>query len=624
MIATLLFLAVGVSADPRAEPDSVALRRAAVEAQARFERVRGGYIPARWGGGTRCDERIGRMCWSHGGDEEWLPPPEPERLRAERDSLLAALEATALSLPGDTWVAGQRVRYLGETGRWTEAAAVARGCILARGEDGFPEPAPDPGDELAGRCHDLLGYVLHRSGEIVAAELAFRMALGWMHPSRVEARVDPRPVADLSAHRLLSTGLPPEELERARTLFWRLGDPLWLLPGNDRWTEHQARHVAAAIRQDSRNPHAIAWGSDLEEVLLRYGESIGWERTRESLGLPNQGSVVGHGPNGARSYLPPGPFLADPLAIQPGEWDLNPRFPRAIHTPPYASRIGSLPVQVARFPRPEGAVIVAGYRRPEPGEEPSWSGPVPDPMNRAIQPVSLEEGQLERDPGGYPIERPLPLDPALEAGLFLAEPEGDRMLQQLSKEEGKGGLAVTAPPGEYVVGVELLDRTVARAWRARFGLHVPEFLPDLAAVSDLLLVRPGHPEFTSPVQAAPWALPGTTVESGGAVGLVWETYGAGEGETVAFQASLVPAGRSALRRAAEWLRIVDRQPATEVEWVEPAPFGGGPMLRSVRLDLAGVPSGDYLLRLRATLPGRATVESVRPVEVLPEGTPAPR
>lgn len=623
MLATLLVLAAGLATGPPSEPDSVALRRAAVEAQARFERIRTQHLPTRWGGGTRCDERIGRMCWSHGGDEDWFPPPDPERLRTERDSLLALLQETARQIPGDAWVAGQRVRYLGETGRWSEAREVARDCIAVRGEGGPPLPAADRREVLAGRCHDLLGYALHRSGDAIAAELAFRIALGWMHESRAEARMDPRPVAELSAHRILSPGLPPEEREALRTRFWRMGDPLWLVPGNDRWTEHQARQVAAAIREDSRNPHGIPWGSDLTEVLVRYGESIGWQRTRESLGSPTAGSVVGHGPNGARTYLPPGPFLADPVAIQEGEWDLNPRFPRAIHTPPYAARIGSLPVQVARFPRPDGAVVVVGFRRPEPEEERSWSARTP--VTPVADPGSGEAGEgVLRDAGGYRIEEPLPREPALEAGIFLVEPDGDAMLQQVLSGRARGGLDLSAHVGDYMLGVELLDRELGRAWRARFGLRIPAFLPDLAGLSDLLLLEADHPPLTSPSEATAWVLPGREVESEGALGVLWETYGAGEGETVAFDASLVPADRGTLRRAAEWLRIIGRAPATQVKWEEPAFHGGGPMLRTVRLDLAGVAPGEYLLRLRATLPGRATVESVSPVTVLPPGGPPAR
>jgi hypothetical protein len=566
MIATLLVLTAGLSAGSLPEPDSVALRRAAGEAQARLERIRTQLLPSRWGGGNRCDERIGRMCWTHGGDEDWYPPPDPERLTVARDSLLSLLASTAREIPGDAWVAGQRVRYLGETGRWTEAMEVARECIRARGEDGPPVPATERGNLASGHCHDLLGYALHRTGDALAAELAFRRALAWMHGSRVELRTDPRVVADIAAHRILSPGLPPEELERIRTRFWRLGDPLWLVPGNDRWTEHQARYVAAAIREDSRNPHAIPWGSDLTEVLVRFGESIGWERTRESLGAFNAGSVVGHGPNGARSYLPPGPFLAEPVTIQDGEWDLNPRFPRAIHTPPYASRIGHLPVQVARFPRPDGAVVVAGFRHPEAGGDEGGAGATAGTITSVSAPETAlpAAGSPLRDPGGHPIEQPRSRHPPVEAGLFLVQPDGDRMLQQLVAGAESRGLYLEAPTGDYLLGVELLDRVAERAWRARFGLRIPAFIPDLAGLSDLLLVEADHPEFSDPADAVSSVLPGADVESGGAVGVLWETYGAGEGETVAFEASLVPADRGTLRRAAEWLRIVGRAAATQV------------------------------------------------------------
>lgn len=609
--------------DPQApeatsDPDSLTLRRAAVEAQARFERTRVNHLPWRWGGGHRCDERIGRMCWSHGGDQDWDPPPDPLPVAEARDSLLALLERTAARIPGDAWVAGQRVRYLGESGRWSEAGEVARACALARDEQGEPVPAPRR-DPLAGRCHDLLGYVLHRVGDFLGAEEAFRTALGWMSPSDVEVREDPRILVDALGARHLSPGLPPDSLAAVRARFWMLADPLWLVPGNDRWTEHQARHTVAAMRAESRNPHGIPWGSDLTAVMVRYGETIGWQRERGRIGAADDGTVVGHGPNGARTFIPPGDFLADPAGI-PGEaWELDPRLPRAIHTPPYAERIALLETQVARFFRPGGALVVAAFHRPEPEPVPSSGGAGPRPRP---SPAPDPESRVLRGPGGYPVETPTPEDLPLEAGLVVRSLDGSHEWRDVRVDSPSGGLRVEVPAGDLLVGVEVLDRSAWRGWRYRGGLRVPPFLPDLAGISDLLLLVGDAPEPASVEEALELVLPRPRAPSGGTVTVLWETYGLRPGEPVSFEASLVPAGGGVFRRAAEWLRILDRAPATRVSWEEWETGQGGTLLRTLRLELRGVPAGSYLLRLRATLPGRQVVETLRPLEVvLSDGTP---
>jgi hypothetical protein len=588
------------------DPDSALLNRGAKDEQAALERVRRAHLPWAWDGGSQCDERIGRMCWNHDPeDRDWIPAPDPEPLKERREGYLSLLAEIAGRIPGDLWVAEQRVRYLGEQGEWERAERVARDCIRSRGEDAPPAPGPDPA-RRAGRCHDLLGYVLHRMGRFPEAEVAFRQALARMDRERAESRLDPRTVAVREAASWLDpAGLSPDSLEARRRTFWLLADPLWMVPGNDRWTEHQARFAAAQIREDSRNPHSIPWGSDLTTVLVRYGESVGWERIRERMGAFGDVPVVGHGPNGGRHFLPSGTVLQEPVASLPEDWKLHPTAPRSIHVPLYAERMGALDVQVARFLRPGGALVVAGFGRP-------WEPPLPPPTGPGVP----RDGSATAPP---PPPPPSP-DPGAvrppEAALLAFDPHGGVVGESRLSGALHGGLTVDLPTGGFVLGVELLDPGARRAWRVRQGISVPDALPDLAALSDLLLLEPDHPEVDDPTEAVAAVLPAARVAQGGAVGVFWETYGAEAGEVVTFEATIRPGERGLLRRAGEWLRLLDPQPVTRVRWEEPAWEAPAPLVRTLRLDLQELPQGSYELRMRAVLRGRGPVESSRDLEIV--------
>src|SRR5437773_1184352 len=113
------------------QPDSLTTLRAARRAQATFEAIRRQHLPYGSGhaGGT-CDLRIGRFCYWY--DDDRQPPEhaaaEPQLIRDARATLLAALDDAGARLPGDEWIAGQRVRYLVEAGRDRAAVGAAREC----------------------------------------------------------------------------------------------------------------------------------------------------------------------------------------------------------------------------------------------------------------------------------------------------------------------------------------------------------------------------------------------------------------------------------------------------------------------------------------------------------------
>jgi hypothetical protein len=77
-------------------------------------------------------------------------------IAAARAALLARLDSAAGLLPGDGWLAGQRVRFLVDAGLTDRALAAARACRAG-----------------ASWCAMLAGYVHHRRGEVPAADSAF-------------------------------------------------------------------------------------------------------------------------------------------------------------------------------------------------------------------------------------------------------------------------------------------------------------------------------------------------------------------------------------------------------------------------------------------------------------------
>ena len=144
-------------------PDSQHILRSARAAQAGFESIRRHNLPKEPGhGAADCDERIGRFCYWYDDDDETPrpPPPESEAITRARARLLATLDSAALALPGAEWIAGQRVRYLLQSGRPAEALAAARTCRAA-----------------LWWCEALTGLALHVAGDYGPADSAYRAAL---------------------------------------------------------------------------------------------------------------------------------------------------------------------------------------------------------------------------------------------------------------------------------------------------------------------------------------------------------------------------------------------------------------------------------------------------------------
>src|SRR5690606_3162445 len=135
---------------------------------------------------------------------------------------------------------------------------------------------------------------------------------------------------------------------------WLLADPLYMVPENDRQVEQYARFVVRRIRETGANPYDMPWDLDLEELLIRYGQEIGWERARGTdmpSGLQDGRVVIGRQTPGGVEYLPAGSWLEDPSTIPNGAWVPDAWTPRSAYRAPYAGTVIPLETQVARFRR---------------------------------------------------------------------------------------------------------------------------------------------------------------------------------------------------------------------------------------------------------------------------------
>lgn len=548
--------------------DSASILDAGRSDQSAFERFRRSRLEYTWGGGsTRCDERIGRFCITHStGGSEWIVPVEDEEVTAARLSLVEGLGMAAEVIPGDRWIAGQRVRYLIEARLYDEAAAAASAC---RAEDWW--------------CAALTGYALHYSALPAAADSAFDLALASMDEERREAWTDLSLILDDRSVRVYRR-LEGDEQAAFEQRFWRLADPLLARPGNEIRGEHLSRHVWNELQDRAASPEVISWGWDLREILIRYGWPTGWEQTR-SFGATMEGRppLVSHYASAPIRLLPPAAaLLEEDGAI--GTWDAEEGRVRASYNIPLADSIprwfDPLDHQVAVFRRGETAFIAAAYELP-------------------VDSIA-EDAVVDAVLALLPTE-----DPGLESLLTPAESRG-----------AFGAMLLETPAIPGMIAIEVIVPSERRIGRARYGIDLEPTPRDLISLSDLLLLRSDTELPDSLAAAVPLARGSARVRPGEQLGIYWEAYGVDPVATPVMTMSL-----RLLRPRVGWLRrlgeragILPDSEAIRLRWDEPVT--AGPLLsRSIHLEVPNVSPGTYAIELAVEIPGREALTVRREIEV---------
>src|SRR6266540_7344129 len=410
--------------------DSLAVLRSARRAQETFETTRRASLPERHSGsnGGRY-EIIGRIrYWYESGGDEDSAPPEPPRIGQARARLLAALDVAGATLPGDEWIAGQRVRYLLEDSQPRLAARVVEHCRAVRSW-----------------CEALGGLVHHVGGNFTAAESLFSAALADMPEDERCRWSDIAPLLDdelATRYRRLDCASRAAFENR----WWWLAQPLYSIARNDRRTEHFARQTMVRIEQGRRTTFGLYWASDLRDVLLRYGWPTWW--TREPPVSPmvqSEPNITGHDPSPAFQFTPGARAYDDPGHTRPEDWSPDPPQGRERYAPEYAKAFEYLDHQVGVFRRGDSCVVVAAY-------------------------------DLSKDTA-------LADQPA-RAALVLTRSEREVVVRDHeTRLDRPDVLVATAPCGRQVLSLEVVAPVRRGVARARYGLALDE----TARISALLL-----------------------------------------------------------------------------------------------------------------------------------------
>lgn len=541
LFAAAVLLHPAAIAAQHAPNDSARVARAARDAQRDFEWHRRANLPWAGGGsGGRCDAHVGRFCYWHGVTPDTAPPERPTIARA-RLRMLAQLDSAASRIPGDGWIAGQRVRYRLEAGSPVAALAAADACAAA-----------------AWWCDALRGLALHVASRYTEAESAFDRALSEM-PDSVRCRwTDLTPLLDgVAADRYRALGCAERAPFDAR--LWWLAQPFYSLGANDRRTEHFARRTIARLARESVWPVAASWDDDVRDLILRYGWPRWFERVRPVSDADPNYSVMGHDPQPSFAFFPAARLLDAAYSARPADWDPGADHAASRYAPAYAIALAPIAVLVSRFVRGDSAVVVAAYDAS---------------TDRAFA------------------------NGTVRAALVIAPDERQRYTTIVPRAPRAGALAVVAPRLPAIASVELLDTVARAAGRWRSALALAPATP-AATLSDVLLFRPDGPLPETLADAARTAV--AAVEAGGRpLGLYWEWYGMAAGTPVDVTLTVQRTGAGWWQRTRRFLHLGGSAAPVALRWRDVVQPRNGVAGRAVSVDLSRLDGGAYLLRLEVT------------------------
>lgn len=561
--------------------DSQHILAAAKSAQRRFERFRRRHLPSGYPSYERCDVRIGRFCltgidWSDADDT--MNPDEHPAIGTARRGLIAHLDSAARSVPGDGWIAGQRVRYLVEEGYLDGALQAASECRAAG----------------TWWCRALAGFVYYADDDFAHSEAAYAEALGLMSEEDRCEWSDLSRILDgalRSRYRKLDCS---EREQLQRRILW-LADPFHSIPGNELLAEHYSRQVHSALLNDAESPEGGRWGGDSHRIVIRYGWSYGWERVRTNSRSELRPSIRGHLAHGAKYFLPTANTVDHPMRARPADWDLEPHLPRAGHAPPYAAAgFNSLSHQLAAFRRGDSLIVVTTF-------------------------------ELTDDS--------IPADAMVSAAIVFTRDEKWLPLVVRETFRAKTGiLAATIPNLPHLMSYEVLAIEQRRAARARYGIE-PSRLFTVAqrsedgvspavglvdpALSGVLLtdVRDSLPETLEAAIAS--ARTNIRVRPGERLGLYWELYGSGPAvRRVVTSLTLTKRGKSFLKRIVGVFGLGSDTPPLSLKWTDAPPTKSDTYPRAVAVDLPdNLQNGNYELRLEVVLEDGRSMEIVKRIDV---------
>ncbi|MEX2181878.1 MAG: hypothetical protein WD771_07535 [Gemmatimonadaceae bacterium] len=539
-------------------------------AQAQFEVFRRANLPREASGsGGKCQEEVGRFCYTY--DESTPhPPPENAHIVAARDRLVRLLDSLAGANPADNWLSGQRVRYLNESGRHDVALRAAEECRA-----------------YGWWCDALKGFALHALGRYVEAETAYDRVLGRMSPAeRCEWR-DLSLYLDQDTRRQYNRracGTAARDSLEAR--IWFYARTRYGMRGNDSRTEHFARLTYAEFVRAAPSAFNFGFDHDERELLLRFGWPRGWSRGPDiyvPMGATYDGppfTVTGHDPTPAHRFIPPFHVLSTPTVSDSVDWAVQLPPVVARYQPPYATTILMLEHQEALFRRGDTALVVLAYD---------------------VSGIRALAGA------------------ALDGALVLAHGAGPTAYEHVAGDvPARGTLTARAPWGPLLMSAEIAAVKQKTLVRARYGIR-PPFAPGRRVfLSDLLFYTP-YGEFPTTVEEVlPHALPTQRVRASAPLGVYWEAYNTDPtGEAMTISLTVVPETEEVglLRRGARSLGLARESAPVSITVNDRSARGGTMSARAVQLDISTLRRGEYLVQLEISVAGQYSIRTDRRIVV---------
>lgn len=504
---------------------------------------------------SRCDGDLGDVCFAD--DPDAGACPDFVQCHRSPAHMIDVMVQAAKAYPASGYLAGQAVYVLTKQDRLPEAMKVVDSCAAA-----------------GWWCDALRGFVLHAEGKDTEADAVFRSALRaapdsvacawpdatWLVGSWKQRGSEFTPVA---AHDSASSWSCARRMAVSDSIWW-LADPLYSVPGNDRWVEHLTRYMETRFYDEIRRTHAGSLGPENAQQYLwasriRRGPVDSYDLAQGYTWTSREAARYHFVPDVAVDGL------AHPV------WHLEASLDDEGYTPPYGPVL-RIRHQTARFRIADTLRVAAATR--------------------------LEGTRL----GGA-------LD-AAASFVLSGGPTRAPVLLSADAHQPTVRFLGTAPARRYVASLEVVT-SKGVGWDRRTLTPLPA---DGPAVSDLLLYAASGAKEPSTLDAAARVMNGsTTVKKGGEVGVYWETYGLPPGTTLTFDLSVERRTGGLVDRLSRLLPGGEQEGPGRIVWTEQA--AGGTHSSAVALDLRELDSGDYTLVLRVGWTGQALLERRRDITV---------